>query len=98
MATSRYAFTPLLPGRQGLGTSKYISRIYYSVKSGALPFSTTTLIARQRLDHIAHLAYGSSDLWWIISAASGIGWNLQAPPGTIIRIPKELSRVFALMR
>ena len=98
MATSRYSFTYLLPGGQGLGTSRYVKRIFYAVKSGELPFSTTTLVARQRLDHIAYLAYGSSDLWWVIAAASGIGWNLQAPPGTIIRIPKELSRVFALLR
>tara|TARA_B100000214_G_C23826256_1_gene562043 strand:- start:321 stop:617 length:297 start_codon:yes stop_codon:yes gene_type:complete len=98
VATSRYAFTSLLPGGQGIATSKYIKRVYYAVQSGALPFSSTTLVARQRLDHIAYLAYGSSDLWWVIAAASGIGWNLQAPAGTIVRIPKELSRVFALLR
>ena len=35
-----------------------------------------------RFFKLAHKYYGDSSLWWIIAAASGIGWGLQCPPGT----------------
>lgn len=50
-----------------------------------------------RLDHLAGKFYGNGTLWWIIAAASGIGWGLQVPPGTIIKIPRKLSQINALV-
>jgi hypothetical protein len=46
----------------------------------------------QRLDTIAGDVYGNGKLWWIIAAASNIGWGLQCPAGTILLIP-DLSDV-----
>ena len=31
--------------------------------------------------------YKDSRFWWVLAAASDIGWGLQVPPGTIINIP-----------
>jgi nucleoid-associated protein YgaU len=50
----------------------------------------------ERLDTIAGVAYGDGRYWWVLAAASNIGWGLQVPPGTIIRIP-DLSQVAALV-
>jgi len=36
---------------------------------------------------LAGIEYGNSTYWWIIAAASHIGWSLQVPEGTLIRIP-----------
>ena len=51
----------------------------------------------ERLDQIAGVVYGDSTLWWMIAAASGIGWGLQVPPGTKLRIPLSPSEVFGLL-
>jgi len=98
MATSRYEYTPRILGRSTLATPSTSSRIYYAINSGALPYTTMILKEAQRLDHIAGGAYGASSLWWVIAAASGIGWGLQVPPGTIIRIPSDMNTVFSLVR
>jgi hypothetical protein len=45
------------------------------------------LTETQRLDVLAGIEYGDSSLWWIIAAASNIGWGLQVPPGILIKIP-----------
>jgi hypothetical protein len=98
MATSRYSFVPKILGRKLYGTSTGASRIFFAVDSGALRYNTIILKENQRLDHIAAQNYGSSGLWWIIAAASGIGWGLQVPPGTIIKIPTDTNLVFELLR
>jgi len=51
----------------------------------------------ERLDIIAGIEYGDSRLWWIIAGSSGIGWNLQVPPGTYLLIPTNLTQVAALV-
>ena len=50
-----------------------------------------------RLDHLAGKFYGSGTLWWIIAAASGVGWGLQVPPGTLLAIPTRLGQINALV-
>lgn len=98
MGASRYTFTPLIKGRSTIATSLVSTRIYNGVISGKIAFSTKTLKEAQRLDHIAAGAYGSSDMWWVIAAASGIGWGLQLPAGTILRIPKSIGQVMTYIR
>jgi hypothetical protein len=97
MATSRYAFTPRIDNER-VSTTILSSRIYQAALNGQLSYNDSRLVDKQRLDHVAYTAYGDSSLWWVIAAASGIGWALQCPPGTVIRIPTDLNQIFALMR
>jgi len=57
------------------------------VISGTIAATRITLREGQRLDIIAANAYGDATLWWVIAAASGIGWQCQVPAGTVISIP-----------
>lgn len=79
--TNSYAF-----GR-ALGSSTSPGRIRDSIEAGSVSFESRVLQEGERLDTIAGQAYGDSTLWWVIAAASGIGWSLQVPPGTRILIP-----------
>ena len=47
----------------------------------------------KRLDHYANEYYGDGSNWWVIAAASGIGWWLQVPNGIVLRIPKTKESV-----
>ncbi|MDB4337639.1 hypothetical protein OAA09_01315 [bacterium] len=73
------------------GTSSAMLVVRKLVESGKLTCKELALREDERLDHVAHKYYGSSQLWWIIAAASGIGWGLQCPAGTYIKIPQDLS-------
>jgi hypothetical protein len=97
MATSRYAFTPRVDNVR-LSTTTLSSKIYQAALNGQISYSDSTLISKQRLDHVAYTAYGDGALWWVIAAASGIGWAMQCPANTTIRIPTDLNQIFALMR
>ena len=59
---------------------------------------TSKILGRKQLATSESQIYGSSDLWWILAAASGIGWALQVPPGTVVKVPTALNRVFDLIR
>ena len=50
------------------------------------------------MDIIAHSEYGDGRLWWVIAAASGIGWGLQVPPGTIIKMPSNVGVALVIGR
>ncbi len=97
MAFSRYRRTPILDlGRQfGTGTAHEVIR--QAIKEGTLSFETVTLKEAQRLDHLAGQFYGNGRYWWIIAAASDIGWGLQVPAGTHIRIPniEDIARMIS---
>ena len=98
MGFSRYTFTPKIMGRTILATSTANTRIFNGVINGSIPYTSQILKENQRLDHIAANAYGSGDMWWIIAAASGIGWCLQCPAGTILRIPKNVGIIMEYLR
>ena len=98
MALSRYSFTSRIIGRTVLASSKASTRIHAACDRGLIDFNSITIKEVQRLDHLAAQAYGSASLWWILAAASGIGWGLQVPPGTLIRVPVNISAVLALLR
>jgi hypothetical protein len=92
-----------MPGsRYGLSTGKIAgkdtSNIYFAASTGALKCKVLTMNSTQRLDTLAGIYYGNSQYWWIIAAASGIGWGLQIPPGTLIRIPESASAAQNLVR
>jgi len=100
MATSRYDFTTRYKNREGksiISNSEVGPLIYRAVNRNQISFTTHVLESGERLDTLAGQYYGDSSYWWILAAASGIGWGLQVPPGTIIRIPVNISEVVGLL-
>lgn len=80
-------------GRQ-LGTNYAVARIRNAIKNGTLPIiKSVVLTGGDRLDTISGDVYGDGRLWWILAAASDIGWAPQVPPGTIINIV-DISKAF----
>lgn len=101
MAFSRYSFTPNIKNDLGQSfkkTTKMNVRIRRAVENGSIPFSVHTVQEGERLDSLAQLAYGSSEYWWVIAAASGVGWCLQVPPGTMLQIPNSLNEIMGYLR
>jgi hypothetical protein len=86
-AVSRYRRAPVLGFGSQLGTSKSIAIIRNAIKTGTLSFTTTTLRGVERLDTMAGALWGDGRYWWVLAASSDIGWGLQVPPGTVIRVP-----------
>lgn len=95
MAVSRYRRTRRLDGGKKLGTSRISGILHRATKSGKIPCRTYVLAENERLDHLAGRFLGNGQLWWVIAACSGIGWALQAPPGTRLKIPSDLEKVMA---
>lgn len=97
MAFSRYARSPILDLGRQYGTGRAHDVIRAAVKDGTLSFQTMTLKEAQRLDHLAGQSYGNGRFAWVIAAASDIGWMLQVPAGTFIRVPnlEEVTRLIA---
>jgi hypothetical protein len=98
VSIGRYSFTPKILGNTIFGTSRAASKIYRAIDTGAIPFTIYTLKGSERLDVVAGRVYGNASLWWIIAAASGIGWGLQCPPGTMLRIPTSPAQVVPFIR
>lgn len=97
MAFSRYTRTPLVNFGTQYGTGDAQSVIRQGIKLGAIGIKKQIVMnSSQRLDTIAGAEYGESRYWWIIAAASDIGWGLQVPPGTLINVP-ELRDVIRLV-
>lgn len=73
------------------------SLIYSASISGTLNTKKVVLSSSQRLDALAGEYYGDSQYWWVIAASSGVGWGLQVPAGTVIRIPVNLQSALNLV-
>lgn len=95
--TTRYITTPIINEGKSFGTNKLSRRIYLACETGALNCKISILAENQRLDQIAGIEYGNSSLWWIIAAASGIGWALQCPAGTSLRIPINPDDIYTII-
>jgi len=96
MPNSRYTNDSIVQNRRGntlLATNNTIVRVRAGVSSGVIPAQEKILTATTRLDILAHQQYGDGRLWWVIAAASGIGWWLQAPAGTRLLIPINFADV-----
>lgn len=87
MALRRYARSNILGANKQYGTSRAIQAIRNGIEAGTIRYSTRRVLQGQRLDSIAGEVYNNGRLWWVIAAASEVGWSLQVPPETIIRIP-----------
>jgi len=88
MALRRYNRTPIIKFGEKYGTSQVILFIRKNITNGTIRKKVYICEEGVRLDILAGEEYGDGKLWWVIAAASGIGWGLQVPPGTLITIPK----------
>jgi len=82
----------MLAGRQ-YATPRTLGRLQKGIASGRIACKQFVCTELERLDILAGKHYNDSRLWWVIAAASGIGWALQVPPGTRLLIPIKLSDI-----
>ena len=97
MTFSRYTFSKkitLPDGKVIIPSSRNINLIRKAVENGAISTKTLIISENERLDKISAISYGNSNYWWIIAAASGIGWSLQVPPGVVICVPNNLEQIY----
>ena len=92
----RYFTDPKIAGKF-YGTARAAFTIQQQVKAGRLTVVRRILKEGERLDTIAGEIYKNSSLWWIIAAASDVGWGLQIPPGTVLTIPTKLTEIQVLV-
>lgn len=97
MTIKRYN-TAAIIGGSSYGVADYVRAIYLAIQQNNIEYDVYVMKSSDRLDNLAAIHYGAGDLWWIIAAASGIGWALQVPPTTLIRIPTSLKQIIALLR
>ena len=94
---SRYQRASKINGGKSYGTYNAGFIIHEAIQRRAIDYITHITKESERLDVIAGQYYQDGNLWWIISGASGIGWGLQVPPGTLLNIPVDINQVIALI-
>lgn len=87
MALRRYNRTKIMGLGRRFGTSRAIPAIRENIANGNIRVEETFLQDGERLDTIAGREYGDGRHYWLIAAASNIGFVSQVPPGTRILIP-----------
>jgi hypothetical protein len=92
-ATSRYKSDINIRGGTIKASAGAIRRIRKARDNGLIPCRQITLKEGERLDVLAGKLLGDGRFWWILAALSDIGWGLQVPPGTRIRIPMDVGIV-----
>jgi hypothetical protein len=93
----RYEGTSRIRGGQLLATSTSARNLKIAVRNNQITLKTIVAGEGARLDSIAGKEYGDARMYWLIAACSGIGWSMQVPPGTILRIPTDLAQVRAIV-
>ena len=97
MSVSRYRSDIPIRGGKVRRTATATMKIRRAVQRGDVRVRTIITKENERLDHLAARYYNDGSYWWIIAAASNIGWWLQVPPGTIITVPVDLSSVLGFV-
>ena len=93
MAINRYDRTDMMGNGRYMATTENLRSIQRAVRTNAIITRAIILKEGERLDHLAAKVYGNGQLWWVIAAASGIGWGMQVPPGTRILVPTDLNMI-----
>jgi nucleoid-associated protein YgaU len=88
---NRYRNDTIIKNGTTIETNRLILRLRTAIKNNNIACTERYLRDGERLDTIAYQYYGDGGLWWVIAAASNIGWWLQVPPGTLLRIPVDLN-------
>lgn len=96
MAVSRYSRSLVVGKVNYLASSTSTNDIRNAIAAGNLKYKTLYTTGAERLDTIAGREYGDGRYWWVIAAASNIGWGLQVPAGTQINVP-SLNDVLTLV-
>jgi len=87
MAVSRYSRDSRINLGRQLGTSNASLQLKAAIRDGIIPIVRQIIATGDdRLDTLAAVIYGEAKYWWVLSVASGIGWGLQIPAGTVINI------------
>lgn len=90
---SRYQNDGLQFSGKGLRSAKAVNLIRTGISLGVIPVIDTVVVKQGvRLDLIAAKYYNDARYWWVLAAASNIGWSPQVPPETLVVIP-DLSSV-----
>ena len=100
MALSRYSFSGNLKNSLGqnlISISSASPRIFRAVENQQINYSVHILEEGERLDYLSGIYYGDSSYWWVLAAASGIGYALQVPPGTVLRVPTSLAEALGVL-
>lgn len=88
MAFSRYIRDDFGPNGGGLAVAQGVSALRRALALGIVPIKQQIVTTQaDRLDTLAGELLGDGKYWWILAAASNIGWGLQVPPDTIINVP-----------
>ena len=94
---SRYRSATKLDFGTQYGTSRNVAAVRNGINQGVIPIvDSLVLKGEQRLDHLAAQYYKDARYWWVLAAASDIGWGLQVPAGTIINVP-DINAVSAII-
>ena len=70
-----------------------INDLFHAVERGEVRIQITEVSDGRRLDHYAQKYYGNGLNWWIIAAASGIGWWMQITEGIVLNIPTNIEDI-----
>ena len=97
MAISRYSRDNLVNRNRAFGTAGGVNRIRQAIRQNLISLKEVTMNEDARLDVMAGREYGDASLWWVIAAASNIGWGLQVPAGTRILVPTSLEQIAGLV-
>jgi nucleoid-associated protein YgaU len=85
--SKRYAKDPRLNLGGQLGTNTSLVYLRSAIKTGLIPIVGQVIATGDdRLDTLAGVIYGDARYWWVLAAASDIGWGMQIPPGTVIKV------------
>ena len=93
----RYRKDTIIRGGKSYSSNRSAVKIRNAIDAGNLEVRVLTLGMYRRLDHLAYQYYEDPSMWWVIAAASGIGWSLQVPPGTRIVIPIRKDQLEVLL-